>query len=74
MEWLELAPGSSITSGPVACVFFRAGPHAVIRLPVPHTNDKGEWLPSHLLQKWVACHASWGTEVELCLLHTLPWV
>lgn len=60
--------------GPVAWFFLSLRPHTVIRLLVPHTNDKSKQLASHLRRNWVTCHASCGTEVELCLLHTLPWV
>lgn len=34
--------------GPVAWFFLSLRPHAVIRLLVPHTNDKSKQLASHL--------------------------
>lgn len=51
-----------------------ARPHTVIRFLLSLSSDKGDSAAKSLARNWVTCHNSCGTEVELCLLHTLPYL
>lgn len=74
MECLDSAPGGSVYVGASGFSSHSTRLHTVIRLLLPLSSDKGESAAKSLARNWVTCHNSCGTEVELCLLHTLPYL